>query len=72
MCKVLMQDGDWTVACDCDEANNVRQQVFRTRADALTPGWHTWETNWMASSTCDANTVDWRDTGLSCETTRLR
>ena len=42
--------------------------VFRTREDALSSGWHFWETNWNASS---GGWPDWRNNGLCCETTWL-
>ena len=42
--------------------------VFRTRENAVSPGWHKWQTNCQADQWLRA---DWRDTGLICETTNL-
>ena len=48
--------------------DNVRSAigVFRTQENALEAGWHRWETNYAVPAG-----VDWRDTGLSCQTTVL-
>ena len=42
--------------------------VFRTQENAVLPGWHEWESNYSAGQ---AGGADWRETGLSCETTHL-
>ena len=53
--------------------DNVRagagSQVFRTLENAVEPGWHEWETNWLAGQALQEK---WRATGLSCLTTVLR
>ena len=43
-------------------------QVFRTLENALEPGWHEWQTNYLAGKGGE----EWRATGLSCQTTVLR
>ena len=42
--------------------------VFRTQENAVSPGWHKWQTNYQAGKRLGA---DWRATGLICETTEL-
>ncbi len=37
-----------------------RQPVFRCAEDITTAGWHTWSTNFNASSTGDGSAVAWR------------
>ena len=55
--------------------DNVRagagSQVFRTLENALGPGWHEWQTNYLAGQALQEG-EDWRATGLSCLTTVLR
>ena len=52
--------------------DNVRagagSQVFRTLENALEPGWHEWQTNYLAGQEGE----DWRATGLSCQPTVMR
>ena len=43
--------------------------VFRTQENAVSPGWHKWQTNYQADN--KRLGADWRDTGLRCETTEL-
>ena len=47
----------------------VGSQVFRTLENAVAPGWHVWETNWLAGRGLQE---DWHATGLNCQTTVLR
>ena len=42
--------------------------IFRSQEHVLKPARHTWETNYKAHEGTD---VEWRATGLSCETTLL-
>ena len=51
-----------------DHVRSVEAGVFRTREDALLPGWHEWESNYQAGE----GGADWRATGLSCQTTQLQ
>ena len=50
----------------CDDAHLA---VFRTQENAVSPGWHKWQTNYQADN--KRLGADWRDTGLRCETTEL-
>ena len=65
-----MREPGWIAAdapADATE-DNVRSAngVFHTQENALGAGWHRWETNYAVAAG-----VDWRDTGLSCQTTVL-
>ena len=40
--------------------------IFRTRENATSAGWHTWETNYLTRG--GQQSTDWRATGLSCIT----
>ena len=42
--------------------------VFRTGENAVSPGWHEWQTNYQADQWLRA---DWRATGSICKTTEL-
>ena len=59
-------------AADSDE-QHVRSvdhlAVFRTQENAVSPGWHKWQTNYQAGN--NWLVADWRATGLICETTEL-
>ena len=57
-------------AADSDEhhVRSVEAGVFRTREDALLPGWHELQSNYQAGQ----GVADWRATGLSCQTTHLQ
>ena len=65
----------WWVAVDApadSDEDHVRSidhlAVFRTRENAVSPGWHEWQTNYQADQRLGA---DWRVTGLICQTTEL-
>ena len=45
-------------------------QVFRTSENALEPGWHEWQTNYLAGQALQQG-QGWRAIGLSCLTTVL-
>ena len=66
----------WWVAVDAhkdSKEDDVRSighlAVFRTRENAVSPGWHKWQTNYQAGN--KRLGADWRATGLICETTQL-
>ena len=67
----LLKDQDYWVALDAPENLDAVAEVlkqghpmFRTSEDALSAGWHKWESNDAGRSS-----LNWRDTGLSCDTT---
>ena len=69
----LLQDKGYWVALDAPSGATTAQDalahghaVFRSPAGILTPGAHTWESNYSLRGG-----LDWRSTGLCCETTVL-
>ena len=67
-------DGYWIAADAPEDTSSIEVvaaigvPIFRSQENVLEPARHKWETNWQAHAGSD---VEWRATGLSCETTIL-